>query len=287
LFEESHDKDLYSFNYNELKDMLVGLQCTTPKAIDHAKSVVSQYLKWASKESYSNSYIDITKLIARNDIYNSVSNYSVSEQYIFSREELYSIANMCVNAQDAILFILPYEGVRGKQLEEIRNLKVSDVDEKTCSLTLGTEERRSKDVKKRQIKIAKESIKIILDSIEEEVYYKKNGEIDTGVTAPIYEIIPTDYVVRYTGKRNNSKNIVDAQIINKRITKMAELIEKPELTPTSLFYSGLLNYCKIIEDEKGSLTNEDFKEANIRYGLNPKRFWDTKDLYEFLKDKLR
>jgi integrase len=292
-FEKFNNKDVSMFNYNELKDLLMGVKCSSTKSLDHIKSIISMYFKWSQKEGYISSYVDLTKLIVRRDVRENVSKVKIEEQYLKDEEELYMIAeDFCVNKQDAVLFVLCYEGVRGDNLEEISNLKVSDCDFENNTLLLRGSV-KEKDVNGNIIKetpytrlienINERSMKIIKEATEETIYYKKNGMVDTACTAPCYKIYPTEYVLRYTGDRKNKiSEKLDSQNITKRIGKIAKLYDRPALQATTIFKSGLINHIKKTQEEKGGLTTTDYKKANEKFGLNTGQYWDTKDLYELI-----
>lgn len=288
-FENFYEKDLFSFNYNEFKDLLLGLNCSTPKGLDSIVSLISNYLIWTRIQNYHGNCVDITSLIFREDIRKNVSKLAFKGQYLRDEEELYNLVDFCVNKQDAVLFVLCYEGVRGYELEELANLRTQDCNFQNNTLTVSGFH-REKDSKgnvikripyERVITIDPRSMNVIKDATEETVYYKKNGMIDTACTAPLYKITKTDYVVRYTGNRKNIiQNTLDTQSINKRISKIANLYDKPMLQATTIFISGLMNFLRKLERQEGTLTIADFKAAHTRYGKAPEQYWDTKDLYE-------
>lgn len=286
-FEEFYEKDLYAFNYNEMKDLITGMNSKTAKSLDSKISIISSYLEWARKEHYHNNYIKISDLITKSDVRNNISTYAITEQYLKNKEELFNIVDFCVNKQDAVLFVLAYEGVRGVELEEMRNLKVSDCDFENNTLRLtGSYDGIGISTYERIITVAPESMKIIKEATQETEYYKSNGNVNPNCKAPIFKIAKSEYVVRYTVSRKNSvSDRVDMQNLNKRIRKIALLYDRPMLQATTLFYSGILHKLSELEKQKGELTVQDYKAINERYGLAVISYWDTKDLYKTLKSK--
>jgi integrase len=279
FYEDLIGKDLYSFSYNEIKDLLVWYNCKTKKAFDSIKSIIGVYLRWAHAKEFINRPLDLTELIWKSDAAKTVNNFAMDNQYLKDKKEVYYIAQeYCINRQDGILFILPYFGIKGKNLEEIRNLKVEDCDFKHNTLRVHNDKGES-----REVQMEARAMGLIKEAIEAVEYEKNNGRIDSAPTVTTYKITPSEYVIRYTGNRKDSPDKVDYQVINKRIEKIAAFYGKPYINATNLTMSGILHHLKELEEEKGKLTIEDYKKVREKFGLNPDRYYDTRDLYNSWK----
>lgn len=279
FYEELIGKDLYNFSYSEIDDLLTWYNCKTKKAFDSIKSIIGVYVRWAHAKEFINSPLDLTKLIWKSDVAKKVNNFAMDNQYLKDKEEAYYIAKeYCVNRQDGVLFILPYFGVKGKNLEEIRNLKIEDCDFKHNTLIVHNDKGD-----KREITMEERAMELIKEAIEETEYEKNNGRIDSAPTVTTYKIMPSEYVIRYTGDRKDSPDRVDYQVINKRIEKISAFYGKPYINATNLTMSGILHHLKEVEIEKGILAVEDYKNAREKFGLNPDRYYDTRDLYNSWK----
>lgn len=277
--EYFHNKDIMHFNYNQFLDLFLNLECSTPKALDHAISIINNYLKYCNEQGLVSYKLNLSQLFNRQDLHNHISKHKVFNQYIWSLDELLAIANFCVNKQDAITLVLPFFGIRGKELEELRYLQVSDISSANNTITTITG---------RTIILPTAIMDIIDEAKHEEEYYKRNNTVSPDTRTPVFIINKTNYLIRYAGNRQNAHTVISAQSINKRITKIATLWGKPNITPTSLFYSGLMWSLSQLEKARGGyLTTADFQTYCEKWGLNKDREWDVKDLYTAHKKRLK
>jgi len=277
IMEQMYKKDLYKFNTKkEIMDLLASLGCSTLKSVTTMFSPITIYFKWAISEGYvSATYYGILKSITKEDLRSVVSKIKF-KQKIINRNELYHIAeNICYNKQDAVVFILLFEGIDGKEHEDILNLKVNNCDFSKNIITVVSDESA------RLVSIPERSMKIIKAATEEKEYYKVNGEAEN-CKSPFTIIENSEYVLRKGGK-SNFNNKINSLTVNSRITRMKKYTDKLFLTPMSIFQSGLIDKCKEMESEKEILTPEDYQGIYKINNLNPNGWFNLKDLYEEYK----
>src|SRR5690606_42012578 len=84
--------------------------------------IISGYLNWCVKNRI------ISKNVMEDMKPADFEKFIYDDSEYLSEKSLRRIEDLCNNYQDAVILRLLFIGVGGKQLSEIRNLKVSDVD---------------------------------------------------------------------------------------------------------------------------------------------------------------
>lgn len=279
-----YEKDVYNFTLKELKDLLAAMGSRSSSSLSSIKSVITKYIQWAIDEGLTKSNIDLTDLINKQDIDENVNMVAIKNQYLIDETELDFIGSFCVNAQDAVIFRLLYEGVKGTKYEEIVNLRVEDCDFENNKLTLT---RDNGDT--RIIEVSEKTMDSIKEAIEQKEYYLENGNrILKDGSFDTRTIEFSHYVVKpavKTGRRNKNtdKEKIAAIGINNRVSKITEMLDKPFLNPSTIFYSGMLHKLRDIKEQK-DLTKEDYINMCLKYGMKESRWFDLKERFNtFIK----
>lgn len=182
-----------------------------------------------------------------------------------TEENIDQIADFCENAQDAVLFRLIFEGVNGKALQEVINLKIDDVNFENKILTLRQE------IGTRTISVSDKLLKLISEAYAEHYYQLRNGTAK-GDTAMI-SLIPSKHVVKNCRIGTAELPHVSKQSIWKRIKDICELFGLEGVTIKSLVLSGELHMANKIytrDGRTGDLTKKQYQEIADQYGHN---FW--------------
>lgn len=235
--EELYNKDLMDFSLEEIEQVLMKLTPLTVTASRTNLSIVNSYILSARGSSPLDDVKDdknyVKKFVSDN-----------IELYI-SKNELDDITCNLVNAQDAVLFQLLFEGV---DVHEICNLKKSDVNYEDNYLHLIDSRGNS-----RSHEVSYECISLIRKASQEKTYLKSNGIVDQKSYSDSIELVDSEYVIRLAKTRNASPNsAVSPHVIYRRLKTMAEWFDNPYLTSKNIFRSGqiFMGYLLWVENGK-------------------------------------
>lgn len=260
-------KDIYDFSDEESDKLLYKYNNGSIQSLQTVNCVLKQYVDYCVDKGYGfkkENYFDIS----RN--YEDLQKYiKIEDQSYISRETLEDIVGKCVNAQDAVIFCLLYDSVKGENAEEIVNLKVDDCNFSTNTLKLT---RNNGDT--RTIQASDLTMSIIREAILEQNYIKNNGVDSPDMRAKTYKIIHTDYVVRISARDSGGK--INPVNVIARINRMKMWYGNPHLTVTNIWLSGMLDRLKTIKEEKGELTKQDYLDVNRMFGYEDSYWFKTK-----------
>ena len=176
-----------------------------------------------------------------------------------SMDDIRDIMDNLINDQDAVIIAMLFNGVQGKGLSEMRNLKISDIDSINNTLKLEDESKgeRILDLKYDELNL----IKCLKMANKEERYIKKNGEMEYNPRVKDYVELPTSSETKYILKSGNT-NKSDSDSISKfTIQNRLEMIRtldwledyKDKLTTKNIVKSGMIYHLYNLTN-KGEIT---------------------------------
>jgi len=255
--EKELGKDVYEFSTEEVEKVLYDLRPPTIASSRANASILRTYFNWAIRRG-------MTMVNALDDCrgYEWFKKFVVTGIKLYvSASELMEIEDYCINAQDAVIYRLLFEGVYGKGCSELINLTRSDVDFDNKILTL----RDGDSVRK--LNVSLRCIELIKDALNEEVYMKKNGESDVKDNQREYFVLSeSDYVIRPIKSRNVSQNI-NNMIVTRRVKLINELFGYPKLTPKNIQRSGMIHMFKEMGANPDEITELHYQKIANRFGL--------------------
>jgi site-specific recombinase XerD len=286
--EERNNKDMFNFSIEQIDEALKGIQFKKKSSIERTVSTCRMYSEWANQNGFVPAKINLWEIFTTEKLDQYIWHYALKNSFI-TREELFAeIISEIVNPVDYIPILLVFEGIYGQKMEEVLNLKYSDIDFNTGRLRLTRD-----DGSLRDITIEDERVLNLLEDAESDlVYYKNNGISDSIIAEAT--IIKTPYVIRRTTRKGITGSNVATVIESDEQVNYASLSARfykvfrgyrntdPEknrepfvdgysfLNATNVFKSGYFDYCKRMEAKIGrELVTEDYEKACIRYGLSP------------------
>lgn len=217
------DKDLFDFNLDEIERLLYKMNASTKNTIKNYCRFIKDYIDWAIKLEYRLDKINpITKIPDFNpDEYGSgpddwYKKFVIGKKTLFSEQEVKDAENLLVNAQDRVIVRCAFLGI---SIRELLNLKEEDIYPVSQRLILFDGKRS------RTITIDEESMSMIKDALDSEVYYLKNG--NSIANKRFDKLAENEYVVRISvGGRSVYVNKADGHIIYKRLSQVAKFDEK-------------------------------------------------------------
>jgi integrase len=307
--EEFYGKDIFNFTFAQLDDTFRSLQARSFGSINRMASTIGQYIEWAVNSGLVANKIDVADYFTSENLMNYVSKNAITGS-ICTREEMYSFCDALINAIDRAPIVCAFEGIKGQDLTEMINLRYNDINRKTGEVRLtavftdtiklpdGKKEIK-KTVRNRTITIPQESIDILIESYEQDVYYKKNGNAISRVQTS--SIIPSDYIIKKTKNQNPDGHSagegdgeeVTAGYIQAKITRIfknqvsknglvtdeAFITTAPYMNLNNLFKSGVFSMLAEMEEKKEVLSKEDYVDVCIRYGMREERWASYKSAY--------
>lgn len=251
------EKDLYSFGENELIKLFKELRITSKQIFFFYKSYISKYLDWAIDNNYTNTKDNLIKNSPKfEDAKNFLDKAAINNKYL-TKEQLDDIVfKTCQNDQDVALLLLLFEGVKGERLEELCNLKPSDIDFNNNILTL-----TDKDGTKRNINVTSKAITAIERAIKEDEYEAYLPPADNNTR--YRKLINRGYVFKKTSKRGGDK--ITYSGLYTRIKTIAEEYGNRYINIANVWWSGIFHTAKEIKQEKGKITREDFLKIREKY----------------------
>ncbi|WP_039240925.1 site-specific integrase [Clostridium botulinum] len=307
--EKDLDKDIYNFNKYEIESLLKSFKATSEGSLAVRLTHIKKYIDFCISMGIRSNAINFCDTIAnlKDYVVRNLDKY----KYI-TREQLYNICDIMESSQIAVIFILFFEGIVGKEKCEMRNLKVEDVDFDNNSITIRAYDeinpRTGEIIHKPErilTNVHPRTMEYIKDAIEETVMImpesklftdpEKDMAIKTGKIgknpAPHY-VVQNDYVVRKSSRKLKDINEeeentpVSVSTITNRIYYATDYFEGNEnlyfvkkLNTTTLEQSGMIEQLEKIEAKKGKLVVQDFKDViasrNKRTYHSLKRLWDS------------
>lgn len=277
-YERRLYKDIKDFNENELLSVLGIFEAKTLDSLDSRVAALRQYLDYCKERGLIAQ--NLLKSISRENYEKEVTEIDKSDRIISSRDELYrDFCDVAINAQDAVIFALVFEGIKGTQNQELINLKVEDI--KIDENKIIVRNLKNNEIE-REVIVKERSIEIVKKAIAEDVYckyiYNPNSE---NMKAPLERKLNiTSYLIRTMSQ--NEKDLdepVGWQVVNNRLKRVAIMLNRPFISTQTVYTSGIYVELKELEDEKGTLDTEDYKEVIKRHGGNADNYYSIKDYY--------
>lgn len=263
-FEEHLGKDMYEWNAIEIKDFLQSLKPLTLGASKTNGSIVSSYMQWAIQRKL------------REHLRNPLQSVDEAwyEQFVDKNQKIYitetelrRIEDFCINAQDAVIFRLLFEGAEGKGCVELCNLRKKDVSPDGV-LTLRD------DDSVRQLSVSLRAMKQIEAAMKQKIYFKSNQMMDAPDNVRSYtDLVDSEFVIRNSITRTERLEAVDKHTIYRRIDKIKGMFggfDSDYLSAKNIRKSGMIKYARELAPS-GSLKKEHYLEIARRF--NVKNWW--------------
>jgi len=235
-------KDLYQFEPDEIerviKSYVHGVGIT---AIKMAISALLQYFDYAKK----NKKVNINPMIKYDYLgdYKHYLDETTIIANIITEEEYRYIINNLYNPIDACIIALIWEGL---EFEELRNLKISDIDLEKGIINLPDRILHMPDYLR----------ELVSDAIEEDFYVRENGN------GKKYRLAYTGYLVRMELRGNNVEPVVNPNVLSFKIRRIGESLGYENLNYQWIRKSSIINF--VLKN------GEDWEKIKDKYGYNIK-----------------
>lgn len=271
--EAKYNTDIMDFGKDELQSFIIN--DINPKTKQSARTychILSSYIQWGIDNEYSKNEknpLDLGSSYFEKFVENQDALY-------LSKGEIDAIVFNLVNAQDSFIIKALFEGIQGKQLSELINLTIDDIEDayendNMLKLTDG--------ISSRYIKVENDTLKLAELAYKEKEYYKKNGELDYSENVKDrIDLSISKYILRPSATNSEKVQITHYSVYNRlEMVKSLEDFEeyKDSLTTKNIVRSGMLYEAMKIVSNGGELNKKAIESICSKYGIKYK--WSLKD----------
>ena len=257
MFEENKQKDFYSFTVPEILDFYKFLDIATIAPLVVYNTNAIKYAQWALNENLitdGQNHFDgldveiLTTCISKIKIDKSILSYDKFKNLILRR---------ILNDQDKFVFFCLFEGIKGKDYQDIIDMKISDIDEIAKTVQLGSG---------RVVEIPQDFIDIAHQADRQITYYALTDSNLERTLVPGLTI--------YKEKHNSTGGDTNRTVYNTIVRNIRVLEELSDVvTAKSIRESGFIYYLNKRAEELGK---------SVEYLLtNPDTCKDIIDKYQF------
>ncbi|MGM7720699.1 phage lytic cycle repressor MrpR family protein [Metabacillus sp. Hm71] len=255
FFEKSSElecklnKDLSSFSLDDISTLMRMINPITKTSAQSYGRIITSYIKW----------IKGFKIDLNNEFFYQFVNNVVKKYWTDKEIEL--IENKLVNAQDAVIIRLIFEGINGFEHSEIRNIKREDVNFENKNITVYDDKRG-----KRIVKVSERCISLIREAFDQEIYFNKNGDaVGKRDKSTLYM---NDYLIRKAKSKTTFDGKVDKHQIYRRLSSISSLINNKNFKAEKIEKSGMLNMANIYYSVDGELNNTHLISIGEQFSIN-------------------
>jgi len=230
LVENQFEKDVSEFNQVEVLELLKSYDSRSPRRLMSTCKILSDYYVWCSQvEKLTESIINpFDKIITDNMVENIIPKDNLNNKF-FTKEYLTSELNDKV--PDVTNQFIAYARFRGLSIEELINLKISDLDFETNMVKLITG---------REIQVDTLFKHLMIEANDQKQYFADGIEIED--IKKRYTYGDSSYVIKKCGTKEC--DVVRPLYINIRINTIKEQMENEFISMSTLYKNGLVNYIK-------------------------------------------
>jgi hypothetical protein len=253
--EQQLNKDIYEFTPYECDQLIFSFSRKSNLMVSVIIACFKRYMDFCiNNNQVEKDYFNYFGTISgQEDVEKYVDKTAIENKFI-TFEGLLEIHKILFNDQDMAQIELIFCGVNGKEGEELINLKVTDIKQDRIILP------------NREIPITSRTYGIIEAAIDQEEYWKGNGELSETTRGETMTINHTEYVLRPAGSTKSGK--LTYATLQMRINRIKEFFGNPYITLTSIWHSGMLYHLSQIKENTGRVTNDDYRRINKLFGYS-------------------
>lgn len=276
-FENKYEKDISNWTTPEIISWYKWLSKPSINSLLTINSTLKSYTQWCLQNNlvpdHQNHFLEISI-----EIIGKCVNLSILGQRTISRKELLLDLKRLVNPLDRFIILAIYEGIRGKELCELINLKTTDIDGNYANLCTG-----------RKIKISNELKNMAFESANTYIYYAKNGE---GAGRKKELIGGETEIIKLSPNVINTNAVAISHSIGVRIARLLEFLKMTNATTVgSLYDAGQVNCIIEMAEKEGKSVTEfintcDRKEVEKEIKSRYPEFTMYKFIVKYIKSKI-
>ena len=262
IFEQSKNKDLYAFTTPDIIEFYKFLDVASFTPLMVYNNNLIKYAQWALNENLVFDGQNHFDELDTDMLFNCVSKIKINQSILSYEDFSYLISHQIKNEQDKYIFYCLFEGIKGKNYQDIVNMKLTDIDENKMIVHLES----------RDISIPQEFIDICHTADSQKVYE------GLGNTETITPLIPGITILKE--KHNSQGKDINRTVYNtiyRNIESIKEL--SGVVSAKTIQVSGMIYYLNKRADEVGMPVED------LIYDLD--KCQDIVDKYQFNLDTRR
>ena len=230
-FEKQKDKDLFEFTTPEIIEFYKFLDVSSLESLIVYNANLTKYGQWALNNNLINDNQNHFSELD-NDVLFSCVNANKLENSVFNLEEFKDIIYSIKNDQDKFVFFCLFEGIKGKNYEDIVNMRLSDIDIKNKTVKLHSG---------RTVSVSTDFITTAIDANNQKIYENYgNNNLQRN-------LIPSDKI--YKEKSNSNGADTPRTVYNTIVRNFKELGRADFTSNKMIRNSGLIYYLNKRADE--------------------------------------
>lgn len=259
--EEYMQKDVCEFTEKEILELLRSFNSSSVNSLRVKMSILRTYATWCEVKGLIRNNMNSFENLFGKDIEGCVNKYAKASKLI-TYEHLLKIINDLPNPVDQFVLLALFEGISGKSnTKEITSLKIKDLHEDYF------------DLPTRKIKVTPMLYNIAMEAATTDIYVSLKGKYQEK------KLLSCDYVYKPKYNVADTSNLEEDNILRmqRRLLKIREILDQPEMTISSLYYSGMIHYMGIIAKEKGIdildvLEEPEYEDIKEKYQITSPKF---------------
>ena len=237
FFENKFEKDLSCFTCKEIYYFMKMLNMTSTNSLIVINSTLALYTDWCLLQKRvpdgQNHYREIQlKLIEY------CTNHTLRDDLIFTKDTIHQWVDELVNPCDQFILLAIFEGIRGKELCELVDLRLSDFNGNKITLYTGDNEMPT-----RTITVSDKLVHLAHQSASENTYYKrhiKNGDVYYSTISYLQD--DSLILKNYPNVKSKVSSFQHGRRLIDKILRIAKIFEVDHLTVTNIAKSGEINF---------------------------------------------
>lgn len=243
-FENQLRKDISNFTVSEIEDMYKTMNFVSLASLTVLNSAYSLYTGWClsalhNVEDSQNHFLEFST-----ETLKGLVNRLDASKKIISREFLLNQIKSLYNPSDKFLMLALFEGIKGKDYEEIWSLRKEDVNAVKCTINM---KRGEKFYSPELCKYAAEA------AVETNYYPFRQGKNNSLDGERRIEFLPSDLVIKeYLNiKEQNPTNFRQGRRIYSKYVRILKYLELDNILPNDIYNSGIIDFINTKAKEKG------------------------------------
>lgn len=263
--ETAFKKDLYDFSLDELQQIIQHLNPATIISARNFRSRILMYIDWAIE--HGRRVNNINPLQGITPEWDKRFADVVGDRY-FSIETIDEIVDSLDNAQDKALVYCLFEGVGGQGINEILQLKITDLDTNIHPYKLKIRDKNAEVY--REIEISDKCATFIQQAYAQHTYVSISG-------GNLQDLVPYDDRVFKKAAWKNKNSATDECKRHNLVVRLAHIQKEyslGEFSANTIEISGRIRMAAEYIKENGKMDKEGYNKIGDHYNLTKVKWGD-------------
>lgn len=252
--EMLYEKDLYSFNLQQIEEVMKNINPATRNSVRNNKSRIRLYIVWAIQNGRRVN--NINPLAGVTSEWEDRFLDTTTERYL-SSSDIHDLIDSLFNAQDKALIQCIFEGITGRAMSELLSLNVKNINWDKNIVKV----KDAKTNEYRSVKVSDRCLRLIQSAYEEKTYLAEDTETEKDL------IDFEGNVFKNTVWKNTKNREVSLGTLRKRLYIIKEKYGLDALSVQTICESGRIKMAADLYKERNKLETDEFKEIATHYNI--------------------